>query len=467
MIGIETPADRADAQTNEEPRLTLGEKLSYGAGEVASNLTWNMATGFLLLYYTDVALLPLSALGALMLVTRVLDALFDPIAGVLVDKTYSRFGKARPYLLFVPLPFAILAVLCFSVPEASPYLKVAYAYVTFTLLGLAFSLLYIPYGALLPMVARHEADRVQLGSFRAMGTSIGSIIVYALTLPIVAFAADRQGGFRLAAAVFGGVTVLLYWLVYARCRERTRPPATARASLRLSLKHLVRNPVWIVTMCFAFLIFIRIGVKVPITAYFAKDVLHRPELISVLLPLLSVSVLIGGYLSGPVIRRLGERYANIGALTFTILMYLVLPFTEREPMLFLIVFALANVMGGVQAATVFILTANAVDHQEARFGTRSEGLLVATTSFSMKFGMAIGTAITAWTLAFAGYRPDAAQPLAVNAIRVLVYVVPIVISLGQIACISFYRGRSMLSVHSNGTFKEGEPAGWAKERTTA
>jgi len=191
--------------------LTWREKLSYGGGSVASNLSWNMVAGFLIVYYTDVALLPAAAVGTLVLVTRIIDAAFDPVVGVIVDRTRSRFGKVRPYLLFAPIPFAILCVLTFLVPDASQATKLIYACVTFGLLGLAYSFLYVPYGALQPTLTNDQRAQLQLSGIRAMGTSVASIIVYALVLPTVAWFAARTGGngYGGAATVFAIATAIL------------------------------------------------------------------------------------------------------------------------------------------------------------------------------------------------------------------------------------------------------------------
>eukprot|EP00456_Euglypha_rotunda_P039880 TRINITY_DN3073_c0_g1_i24.p1 TRINITY_DN3073_c0_g1~~TRINITY_DN3073_c0_g1_i24.p1 ORF type:complete len:357 (+),score=89.08 TRINITY_DN3073_c0_g1_i24:492-1562(+) len=315
--------------------LSMHEKLAYASGEVASNLAWNMIAGFLLFYYTDVALLPVAALGTLMLLTRVLDALFDPAVGLLVDRTRSRYGKARPYLLYVAIPFALLTVATFSVPAGfSPGAKLVYAYATFTLLGLLYSLLYIPYSALLPMMTRNPAEKVQLGSFRSMGTSIASIFVYGLTLPLVAFVGgnDKQTGFTVAAIVMAGVTTILYYIVFFNCRERLshdapvdhQPPAR-------SLSQMVRNPIWRIVFVFALLIFIRLGVLVSSIAFFAKDVLGASGMISVMLPTLSVALLLGGLLATFLLRRVSKKGANTVALLASVAFLLMMPFFHSSP----------------------------------------------------------------------------------------------------------------------------------------
>lgn len=424
-------------------RLGMREKLSYGAGEMASNVTWNMAAGFLLFYYSDVAMLPVAALGTLMLVTRVLDAVFDPLAGVLVDRTRSRYGKARPYLLYVPIPFAVLTVMTFSVPDVSATGKLAYAYVTFTLMGLAYSLLYIPYSALLPLIARNPADRVQLGSFRSMGTSIASILVYGLTMPIVAYVggADKQHGFTVAAVIMAAITAALYFLTFANCRERygrIEEPSD-RLPLGAALRQMLANSVWRLASGLGLLIFIRLGIMVSAAAYFAKLVMGGTGILSIMLPSLSVGILAGGFLAGIVLRRTQIRHANAWAGLTTILCYLALPFFEGRALPFVVLFALANVATGVHSTSLFVMLANSVERHEELFGTRREGLLVSGASFAVKVGMALGAGIVAFALAIADYDPAVITAPARTAVRHLFYTGPILVTLLLIA--GFWRYR--------------------------
>lgn len=423
------------------PALPRQEKLSYGAGEIASNLSWNMVTGFLLLYYTDVALLPIAALGTLMLSTRVLDAVFDPLVGILVDRTKSRFGKARPYLLWGSIPFGLLTIATFSVPDWSPGAKLAYAYVTFILLGLLYSILYVPYSSMLPMMTRDRREKAQLGGYRAMGTSIASILAYGSVLPLVAMlgSGDRKFGFTATAAILGLVSSLLFLLVFRNCHERlSRPLLAGRTPVRESLRQMVANPIWRIVFAAAILIFVKIGVMVASFAFLAKDVLGAPGAVSVALPLMSVAILVGGYISRPYLTLMGKRRGNILALALSLVLALLLPFVESNLTLFVAIFAISNLVGGIQAATMFILSADAVELQEARHADRSEGLLASTVSFGTKVGMALGVAITAYALGWAGYNPAHATPDAAAALRWVFYGGQALLTIVLMIVMSFY-----------------------------
>jgi GPH family glycoside/pentoside/hexuronide:cation symporter len=244
----------------------------------------------------------------------------------------------------------------------------------------------------------------------------------------------------VAAIVMATVTTALYYVVFFNCRERLSGEAPIdHVSPATSLKQMVRNPIWRIVFAFALIIFIRLGVLVSSLAFFAKDVLGTPWMISVLLPLLSVALLVGGFLAGLLLRRVTKRVGNYLTLGISALLLLVLPFAEGNPPLFIGIFVLSSVGGGIQGATTFILLADMVEEHETRFGNRAEGLLVSSVSFGMKVGMAIGAAATAYALGWAGYTPDRPTETANQALSWLFYGAPVALMLAQAVCISFLR----------------------------
>ena len=250
---------------------------------------------------------------------------------------------------------------------------------TFTLLGLCYSLIYIPYGALQPMMVREPRLKVRIGSWRSMSTSLASIVVYSTVPAVLSMAGPehRRAAFTLAATIVATLTVALYLLAFTQCRERfvTTTALPAGTVLR-DLGRLARNPVWVFVFTYALLTFTRLGVMVSVTAYFANNVLKTPWILAVMLPLLSISILIGGFLSGILLRRMGQRLTNIIFLLSSLVLCLVMPRLEGHPPLFLAAFMGANVVGGIIGATIFISCADAVEYNEAVFAAiAAKGLL--------------------------------------------------------------------------------------------
>lgn len=429
--------------TNVAARNTLGwrEIVSYGCGSVASNLSWNMVAGFLVVYYTDVALIPVATVGLLVLGTRIFDALFDPIAGVAVDRTRTRWGKTRPYLLWVPIPFALCCILVFSVPVGwSLDAKVIYAVLTFGVLGLLYSFLYVPYGALQPLLTSRRDQLLTVSGVRAMGTSIASIFVYALAMPMVFYFGSGAPGYRATAAIFAVCTTILYLITFFNCRERVaHDPASDRSPFRQALPRMLRNPIWVVVMIFEILIFIRLGIFASMMAYYSRLVIGTIAATSVLLPTLSVGILTGGMLAPAYLRRFGKRKGCIYSLLFTMAMFGLVPFFGQTLPGFVPILFLGAVGGGIQSAMAYTLIAESVELQEARFGYRDAGLLTSIAAFNQKVGFAIGSAILAWSLAFSGYTPNGPNSAVPGMLLGLMCGAPIILSLLQIIVINYYR----------------------------
>ncbi|MEU9060276.1 MFS transporter [Streptomyces sp. NPDC048430] len=422
-------------------RLGWREKCGYGAGDLASNLSWNLVGGFLLYYYTDVAVLPTAMLGTLFLVARLLDAVIDPAIGVLVDRTKSRWGKARPYLVFASVPFGIVGVLAFTVPDVGESGKLIYAFLTYLTLGLLFSLVNVPYSSMLPMMTRDPDERMQMGSLRAIGSSVGSIIVTASTTPFVAWlgAGSEQRGWTIATVIYGVLSIGFFLVTFLTCRERyALPVETERMGLSASFRTLWGNRPWKVTFVYGVLNFIRLSLVLAVAIYFALSVLNKPWAISVLLPLVSGTMLAGGIVAPFYYRRFGKRRGNLLALAVGFVAWAALfPFEGNFPV-FLAVYTVATLAIAVSMISMFTMVAEAVEYQQWRYGTRNEGLLSSGISFATKVGSAVGSAVVAYGLALAGYHPGVTEGGALTAIRIMFYGGPLVLVVAQAVTMLFW-----------------------------
>lgn len=425
-------------------RLKLSEKISYGLGDLASNFVWGMTTSYLLYFYTNVYGLAATAIGTLFLITRILDAVIDPVIGVMIDKTNSRFGKARPYILYLTIPFGIFSVLTFITPEFSDGGKLIYAYATYLILGILYSGVNLPYGALMPMMTKDSEEKTQLSSFRIMGMAVGSILVAALTNPLVKWfgGGNDQLGFPVTMGIFTVIAMIMFYLVFRNCKERFSESAekTKDLDIRVSAKNMFNNQPWLMIAISSVIMFLRIGVVFGVLVYFVQYVLKQPEMIPFYLTLANVANFAGGALAPFVLKRLGKRSGSIAALSAAVVLYGVLFFLEQgSPALYLVIFFLANVGIGINSPANFSMLADTVDYQEWKFGHRSEGMLYSAYSFATKFGIAVGGSLVAYALGFAGYDPKAVTTQAEEMIRILFYMGPIVLTILQIGCLALYK----------------------------
>jgi GPH family glycoside/pentoside/hexuronide:cation symporter len=432
------------AATRAAPRsgLSARETYAYAAGEFGSNLTWNMYSGFILFYYTNTVLLPVAAVGTLLLLTRILDSVIDPLIGVAVDRTRTRFGRARPWLIGSAVPFMLVTALSFSVPDWSMHAKLIYAYLTFMLAGILFSAIYIPYSSLLPLMKSDPNDKLRIGGLRAMAASAGSIVIYGVMLHAVLLLGQgsAQRGYTLTSTLMGAFTALGMLLVFSQCREREFVQQTkTHEKISAGFADMIRNPVWLIVTGFALAMFIRLGALVSLTPYFASEVMRAPWAIGVMLSSLSISLLLGGFISRPFLAHFGKRRGNLLALLASLALTLVMLVSQSNVWAFGTLYFLGNITLGVQSTTIFVMIADAVDTQERLFGSRHEGLLTSSVSFATKVGMAIGGALTAYGLALASYDPKLVTDAARDRISLLYFVGPAVFAILQMAVIACYR----------------------------
>jgi sugar (glycoside-pentoside-hexuronide) transporter len=428
----------ANAEPTPARPLSLLEKVSFSFGDLSSSLAWNAVAAFALFFYTDVALLPAAAIGTLFFATRIFDAIFDIAIGVTVDRTKTRWGRARPYLLFGAVPFGALTVLTFVTPDASQDVKLIYAAVTYFLIGLFLSIASVPYSAMLPMMTRNLKDKLDLSAARSVGTSVGVIVVTALFMPAVALFGGGERGFFVTALIVGALATLLLLIAFANCRERFASDPPQPIPIGRSVATMFRNQAWVTVSLFTVLNFVRFGAILSLTPYFAINVLQQPWMISALLPTLSGTLLLGAFFAPPILRRLGMRRGCTYALLLALALYAALPFTQNAPWTFIGIYVAASLSLSITMTGIFAMAGDAVDYHEWRFNIRHEGLLNAGIMFAIKIGMALGGTAVAYGLAFAAYDPQNVAPAATQAMSLLYYGVPITAFILQLICIQFY-----------------------------
>lgn len=429
---------------HEYPELSLKEKVSYGYGDIASNFVWGMVTSYLLFFYTDIFGITATAAGTLFLVTRIFDALNDPIMGAIVDKTKSKHGKTRPYLLYVAIPFGILSVITFITPDFSDTGKLIYAYITYGLLGIVYTMINIPYGALMPLMSRDSKQKGELNSFRAIGRSIGAIIVASLTLPLVDLlgGGNQQLGFPIVMAIYSVIAIILFWLTFKYCRERVQPRGNVKKDIntKKSFFQMFKNKYWVLTSVSSFLWFVRLGIMNGVLIYYVNYVLQQPDFVPLYLTLLNVANLVGGFFALSILRKYSSRNSSMLMYAIaTVLLISLFILNGESLIMFAIIFFIANVMIGYGDPANLTMLGDTIDYQEWKFGERPEGLLVSSYSFSTKFGVAIGSSLIAYALGWAGYDPSAITAEAKNMISTLMFGLPIVITALQVGVLYFYK----------------------------
>ncbi|WP_404308532.1 MFS transporter [Neorhodopirellula lusitana] len=252
------PAASAEInQQSDDQKLSVGEKVGYGLGDTASNLYWKTFEFFLIYFYTDVFGLTAKSAGTLMLVTRIWDAINDPLVGYLADRTRTTWGRFRPYLVWMSVPFAITGMMTFYTPDMGPTGKLVYAYITYTLVMMAYTAINIPYGALMGVISSNSIERTSVSTYRFIAAFCGGIVVQYCTLGMVAYfggsettvvdgvtkeiVLNEQRGFFLTMCVFSVAAVLLFLITFATTKERVQPVADSKSTFRADIKFVLSS----------------------------------------------------------------------------------------------------------------------------------------------------------------------------------------------------------------------------------
>ena len=391
--------------------LKWSDVIGYGAGDMANNLVFAMGTFFLLNYYTDVAGIPATAAGSLLITVRVYDAVMDVVAGRVVDRTSTRWGHFRPFLLVGALPLMVLSVAVFSVPsDWSATAKLGYAYVTYALLGTVYSFVNIPYGALATVMTQNPRERACLGASRTFMAVCTSSF---LTMVAGPSAASLKGEtlqawltqFTLGLAVLGAI---LYVFCFANTREIVRREVE-RPRLDNSLGALVGNTPLLMLCVGALCVLAGWASSAASLVYFARYILRDTTLFFSVIGLTSLLTAALSAVAVPMLAgRIGKKHTFLLGLAIATLGYsaLLLVFGTNKAWIFGS-FGVAALGVKVSMAIMWALEADTVEYGQWRTGMRIEGLTYAFFSMTRKCGQALGGSIPAFLLATSGYIPNA------------------------------------------------------------
>ncbi|GAB3274591.1 glucuronide transporter [Kineosporia babensis] len=399
-----TPAVAAAGSAARPAPLKLWRFFGYGAGDAANNLAFSMGTMFLLLYYTDVVGLSAAAVGTMFLVVRIWDAFADLAAGRLVDITSTRWGKFRPFILFGSLPLLLLGVAVFAVPEGlSQDGKLIYAYVSYAALGVAYSLVNIPYGSLASAMTQVTEERAKLGAFRAMGSAVTIVLLAFVVSPQLQDAENLGRSLLITTSAFVVLGMALYLFTVKSTREVVQRDVD-RVSLKQSLGTLRHNRA-LVMLCGSALSFLMgLFMLSTVQAYYARDVLGNANYY-IVLTLLSVGAT---FLMGPLLpgltRRFGKKrlYITAGLVAVVGGIGIVLA-PPSQPWMCFVAFGVLGLGTATANTLMWALEADTVEYGEWANGVRTEGTTYAVFSFTRKLGQALGGSAAAYGIGIAGY----------------------------------------------------------------
>ena len=400
--------------------LSTKEKIGYGLGDTASNFVFHIVNAFLITYYTDVMGLNPAAVGTLYAVARLWDAISDPLMGGLADRTQTKFGKYRPYLLWIAVPYGLIGFLAFLGPDLDPTWKLVYAYVTYIALMTVYTAINVPYSALMGTMTGDPVERASLSNYRFAGAFSAQVIIGLALFPIINSFGGRNSpeAWRTAMIVFSILATFLFLYTFFTTRERIAPSKEERVDLGKDLKYLTSNRPLIVMLIVAFVTLafsgLRWGITYPYLKYLAdlgdEKYFWYLDRISIFYASAPIALVFGLLLTKPLSRRFGKRNALIGLTminAFSVIAFYFVPAKNFEQIFWLNL--ISAFFAGPMPALVWAIYTDVVDYGEWKFGRRITALTFAAAMLVQKAGLALGGWAVGMLLAFFGYVANVEQ----------------------------------------------------------
>ncbi|WP_448249689.1 MFS transporter [Thalassotalea agariperforans] len=441
-------------QVNERPELL--EKIGYGLGDFASSMFWKIFSVYLMVFYTDIFGISAAAVGTMFLVSRFWDAANDPIVGIVADRIKTPWGKFRPFLAFGAIPFAVIGVLTFYTPNWSAEAKLVYAYITYTLMMMAYTVVNVPYASLLGVISSHSEDRTALASFRMVFAFAGSIFAFVLIEPLIDTFSnsftnepDPQLGWTLTMVVFGAIAAALFFATFRLTRERVQPSLEQKNDTKKDLRNLIQNKPWFVLLGAALSTLVFNSMRDGAAVYYFKYTFSIDSIdflgltvgiTTAYLVIGQAANILGVILATPLAKLIGKKMAFFSAMVmaafFSIFFYYL---DESQFGLILVLQIIVSMCAGIIFPILWSMYADIADYSEFITGRRATGLIFSSSSFSQKMGWTLGGAMTGWTLAYFGYEANTEQSEATKeGLKLMISYIPALGALLSGVIIAFY-----------------------------
>lgn len=451
----------------------LSEKIGYGFGDMSSSMFWKIFSYYLPFFYSNIFGLSLAHAGTLVLVTKLYDAVSDPVMGLIADRTNTRWGKYRPYLLWIAIPFAVAGILAFFTPQTDNYtFKHVYAYVTYILMMTVYTAINVPYGAMLGVMTDDSREKSVFSSFRMFFAFIGSFIAMGSFEPLLklrqsilgtlpaewTLADSTPADWTIAVSVIGIVCAVLFILSFMMTREHVteaemaKEPVkensneTAKTSVAEDLKALVANGPWWMLLGGGIAILLFNCVRGGAAAYYFADVLGTNAIFTLALFLTvgEISQLVGVVVTVPVSEKIGKKATFLLVLVAVTILSVIVAFLPETPAgmwALLVSQILICIAIGINSPLLWSMFADVADYSELKNGRASTGLIFSSSSMAQKFGAAFGSAIVLWVLMAFGYdnaKGAVQTPEALATIKALISWIPAIGSAAGIAIMLGY-----------------------------
>lgn len=402
------------------------QRIGYGVADAACNLVWQMITLYLMFFYTDVMKLPATAVGIMFLATRLVDGVADVLMGLLIDNTHTKYGKSRPYFLWGAVPFGIIAVLTFYVPDVGPTGRLIWAYATYIGLSLLYTVVNIPLASILPALTSDTNERTNLATTRMVFSFIGATIISSVAMPMIDHlgGGDKAHGYFITMSIWAAVATLLFLFTFKNVEELVLVKQE-KVGIAAALKAMKGNTPWFVFALNIVVMWGAVFFQGGALIYYITYNLGRPELVSVVAGITAFIPMIGTLTTPFFSRRMLK--INVFLLSSAIILIgtgmMLFSGTSTTGLIAgAVILGLGN---GLRTSIYFSMQADPIDYGEWKSGVNAAGILSAVNGFIGKIAFAIAGAAAGYLLAAGGYVPNQTQsPAALHAITLCYFYIP-------------------------------------------
>ena len=431
-------------------KLKFSEKLGYGLGDTASNFFFQVFNIFLLYYYTDIFGIPAAAVGTMFLVTKIVDAISDPVMGLIADRTETRWGKFRPYILWAAIPYAVLGYAMFAGPELSDTGKLVYAYVTYTLMMLAYTAINVPYSALMGVISPSSIERTKVASYRFMCAFAAAWLIGTFVSPLKnILGGDNEAlGFKLTMAIFAVASVALFWVCFATTKERVRP-LQSDSDIRGDFRALLSNGPWVTLFAAAIFTLMNVAVRNGTIMYYFKYYVGDDgtpiflifDKTAVFMSLGLFAMVTGTALASTLCKYFEKRTLLITLTVLNAISMALFYFTPPDQYwLMVAINCVGTLIIGPTPALVWAMYTDTADYGEWKTGRRITGLTFSSLQFAQKLGLAVGAGLAGIILGWFGFVANEVQsPQSLAGIRFLFSLMPAGLAVAGAVAIVFYK----------------------------
>jgi GPH family glycoside/pentoside/hexuronide:cation symporter len=424
-----------------EEKIPFGNVVTYGFGNFASQLSWTMVSTYLALFYTDVFGLATGAVALLMLITKVWDGIFDPVLGGIMERTHTKWGRFRPFILFGSPLLLVFTILTFTVPNFGSTAKLVYAYVTYIGLSMAYSITNVPYGALPAVMTRNPKEINKLNTAKLLGMTTGMIALNLFTLPLVTYLGNGvpAAGYQKTASLFAIIALPIFLLVFKTSKEKIVVSKEDNIPLRDATKFIFRNAPLMSTVIYVAISMIGMFGRLGVAVFYYIYVVGRFDLITIFMMMQMIVGTIIMPFSPKVMEKLGKKKTCILAMIFQALGMLMIFFGDPTNIPFLFVSHIVYGLGYISGPCGSSMIIDSIEYGDYKLGGRADGTAFAMSALAEKIASAVGASLGIFLIGLFGYAAgQEITPEIARGINISVNLVPAICFLVALIPLAFY-----------------------------